>query len=45
MMKKTYIKPAMNVVQLSMCSSSMLSYSVNDYKTGETVTVGDYEEE
>ena len=43
MMKKTYIKPAMNVVQLSVCSS-MLSYSVNEYKRGETVTVGDTEE-
>lgn len=43
MMKKTYIKPAMNVVQLSVCSS-MLSYSVNDYQTRETVTVGDTEE-
>lgn len=43
MMKKTYIKPAMNVVQLSV--SSMLSYSVNVYQTGETTTVGDYDEE
>lgn len=43
MMKKTYIKPAMNVVQLSVCSS-MLSYSVNEYETGETTTVGDNEE-
>lgn len=44
MMKKTYIKPAMNVVQLSVCSS-MLSYSVNDYKTGGTTTVGDDKED
>ena len=43
MMKKTYIKPAMNVVQLSL--SSMLSYSVNDYQTRETVTVGDDKED
>lgn len=43
MMKKTYIKPAMNVVQLSV--SSMLSYSVNNYQTGETKTVGDYDED
>ncbi len=43
MMKKTYIKPAMNVVQLSVCSS-MLSYSVNDYQTRETITVGDTED-
>ncbi len=42
-MKKTYIKPAMNVVQLSVCSS-MLSYSVNDYQTRETITVGDTED-
>lgn len=42
-MKKTYIKPAMNVVQLSVCSS-MLSYSVNDYQTRETITVGDNED-
>lgn len=42
MMKKTYIKPAMNVVQLSV--SSMLSYSVNDYQTRETITVGDTED-
>ena len=43
MVKKTYIKPAMNVVQLSVCSS-MLSYSVNDYQTRETENVGDTEE-
>lgn len=43
MMKKTYIKPAINVVQLSV--SSMLSYSVNNYQTRETVTVGDDNEE
>ncbi len=43
MMKKTYIKPAMNVVQLSL--SSMLSYSVNDYQKREIVTVGDDGEE
>lgn len=42
MMKKTYIKPAMNVVQLSV--SCMLSYSVNDYQTRETITVGDNED-
>lgn len=42
MVKKTYIKPAMNVVQLSV--SSMLSYSVNDYQTRETITVGDDED-
>lgn len=44
-MKKTYIKPAMNVVQLSMCSSSMLSYSVNEYRTIKEVNVGDYNED
>ena len=44
MMKKTYIKPAMNVVQLSVCSS-MLSYSVNDYQKRETITVGDTSED
>lgn len=43
MMKKTYIKPAMNVVQLSVCSS-MLTYSVNEYRTIETVNVGDTED-
>lgn len=43
MMKKTYIKPAMNVVQLSV-SSSMLSYSVNEYKTIKTEYVGDNED-
>lgn len=43
MMKKTYIKPAMNVVQLSV-SSSMLSYSVEDYRKREIVTVGDNED-
>ncbi|GEM_PF-3364124 len=43
-MKKTYIKPAMNVVQLSV-SSSMLSYSVENYRAVKTVNVGDYNEE
>jgi hypothetical protein len=43
MMKKTYIKPAMNVVQLSV--SSMLSYSVNNYRTMKIENVGDYNEE
>ncbi len=42
MMKKTYIKPAMNVVQLSV--SCMLSYSVNEYKTIKTEYVGDNED-
>ena len=41
MMKKTYIKPAMNVVQLSV--SSMLSYSVNEYRTIKIENVGDDE--
>lgn len=41
-MKKTYIKPAMNVVQLSV--SSMLSYSVNEYRTIKIENVGDNEE-
>lgn len=44
MVKKTYIKPAMNVVQLSMCSSSMLSYSVENYRAVKTENVGDTEE-
>lgn len=42
-MKKTYIKPAMNVVQLSV-SSSMLSYSVREYRTIKIENVGDNEE-